>query len=304
MWQHLILESETCRALLLLMPVALWIGLFLSRKFSDKHNTGALFAFVWQVQSSLLLSTLLFPMDVEMLLGQSVLLGSVNYLVLMKRGLVAMALAALLFIGIFVALPWQQPLLFAAMFLVVIMPALALAVWTGEGTHVYLRSILQALCWACLLLWLFPSLMLFQTGSNWSAFLARPLWINCVYALPLIVPFVLLIGALYQFAREGNGTGFPYDPPQRLVTNGIYAYISNPMQTGICLMMLWWGVVIGSVWVSLSAIVSVFLFVVFKDICNGSCAIGRTDPDWLAYQQEVPRWLPRLTPWRLHKRCI
>ena len=63
--------------------------------------------------------------------------------------------------------------------------------------------------------------------------------------------------------------------------------------------MAWWGVMTESAWVSLSAIVAVFLFIVFKDICNGSCAIGEQDPHWAIYQKEVPKWIPRMTPWKL-----
>jgi steroid 5-alpha reductase family enzyme len=62
-------------------------------------------------------------------------------------------------------------------------------------------------------------------------------------------------------------------------------------------MMAWWGVVLQSVLVSSSAVVAVLLFIVFKDICNGSCAIGEKDPAWYHYQKEVPKWVPRLTRW-------
>ena len=112
----------------------------------------------------------------------------------------------------------------------------------------------------------------------------------------MIIPTSLIISALYQFAVEGGGTAFPYDPPKKLVTGGIYRYISNPMQTGICILMGWYGIVLQSAWIIFSAVIAVILFIVFKDVCNGSCAIGKESEAWQAYQAAVPKWMPRFTP--------
>lgn len=96
-----------------------------------------------------------------------------------------------------------------------------------------------------------------------------------------------------MFAKQGQGTAFPYDAPKYLVTTGVYRYISNPMQVGIVLMMLFWGAILESDLVMLSAVVAGVLFLVFKNVCNGSCRIGVTDAEsWARYQQSVPKWFP------------
>ena len=112
---------------------------------------------------------------------------------------------------------------------------------------------------------------------------------------PLILPAALIINALYVFARFGRGTAFPYDPPRHLVTQGVYGYISNPMQLGICLMMAWWSVVLQNLLVFGSAFVALFLFIVFKSICNGSSSVCGKDPEWEKYQNEVPKWFPKFS---------
>jgi protein-S-isoprenylcysteine O-methyltransferase Ste14 len=116
-----------------------------------------------------------------------------------------------------------------------------------------------------------------------------------LYGIPTLIPAYLILNALYVFARDGGGTGFPYDPPKRLVTTGVYAHLSNPMQLGICLLMAWWGVMVECVYVSLTSLVALMLFTVFKQICNGSSQVGKTDPRWATYQRTTPKWLPRLT---------
>jgi protein-S-isoprenylcysteine O-methyltransferase Ste14 len=178
-----------------------------------------------------------------------------------------------------------------------VLPSLQLANWTTNDRRIVARSVLQSISWSCLLFWLFPSSIFLNTEQSWQPVLERSLGLNLLFLLPMLLPAGLIFSAVRQFAVEGDGTGFPYDPPKRLVTRGVYAYLSNPMQVGICLAMAWWGVVTESLAVGTSALVAVILFIVFKDVCNGSCAIGERDPNWEVYQREVPKWIPRRTAW-------
>ncbi|MFZ4761524.1 MAG: hypothetical protein ACOYK8_01745 [Alphaproteobacteria bacterium] len=319
MLQPLIHNAELQKALLLLIPAAAWIFLFLNRTSSIREYSGSFLAYVWQMQASLLLNivflakefwqfespnNLFYGVPLDFLIGQGIALGAVNFLVLKKYGFWLQLVVAIIFLrfiygqsSIIIIRPsWWMGI--AAFSVFSIAPSLLLAKWTANDTHIYLRSIMQSLSWACLLLWFFPSSVFQHTHYSWEPFLYRPIWFNALYAIPLILPAGILFSALQQFAKEGKGTAFPYDPPKTLVTKGVYAYLSNPMQLGICLIMAWWGVVIECSLVSLSAVIAVFLFIVFKDICNGSCAIGETDPNWAVYQKEVPKWIPRKTPWK------
>ena len=62
-----------------------------------------------------------------------------------------------------------------------------------------------------------------------------PAW----WALPLLAPFgAIAASAVQEFVRRGNGTPLPYDPPQRLVTSGAYAYVTNPMQLSMTVVLL------------------------------------------------------------------
>jgi protein-S-isoprenylcysteine O-methyltransferase Ste14 len=282
----------------LLLPVALWIGLFLRGTYSVREHTGALLAFIWQLQSGLIVALLLQgDAQISLILGQAVMLGAIMTLLTTVQPLpigVAACAALLFFYAPASPMFWQW---YVSNLLCVCLPSLLLGRWTAQATHIYLRAILQTICWACLLLWLFPFTVFHQLKSGWEPLLNRSALNNMLFLAPMIVPGLLLLSASYQFSVEGNGTGFPYDPPEKLVTKGIYAYISNPMQLGICVLMLCWGFALMSIWICASAFVALFLFIVFKDICNGSCAIGKSDQNWQAYQREVPKWIPRLTPW-------
>ena len=304
------------RGLLLLLPLALWAYVFINQRVPRKEITASFLGFVWAFHSVLILNVFLinngiwdpsiqdnlfYGVPLDWVFSQAIILGAliplgrllgvssaVRHLAQMGMIVLIYYVAGLPFTGFFTAM------IVISVYAICATMAMALSDWTASDTHIRARSVLQALAWALLLLWLFPSTVFYLTVNNWNAIFQRDLVSTALYLLPLIIPAGLLMGALYQFAIEGDGTAFPYDPPKRLVTGGVYQYLSNPMQVGICLMMFWWGFVIQSMWVTISSIIAVILFIVFKDVCNGSCAIGKGNKEWEAYQQTVPKWVPRL----------
>ncbi len=48
----------------------------------------------------------------------------------------------------------------------------------------------------------------------------------------------LFATALRRFATDGHGTLAPWDPPRRLVVQGIYRYVRNPMISGVVCVLL------------------------------------------------------------------
>jgi hypothetical protein len=318
MWLTPFTSPVVQKAFLLLVPGLIWAILLVGRRFSAREYAASFLAYAWHFQTALLLnilfsriglwefsrgSVLIYGVPNDMIMGEAFLLGGVNTLVLQRFGFVAQFFAGVVALSVIYALPamvipagapWPG---IAALACLSLAPSLKLAEWTAGDRHVGARASLQSLNWVSLLLWLFPSIVFLNTGHSWQPLLDRPLWLTALILMPMLIPAALIFGALRQFAVEGDGTGFPYDPPKRLVNGGIYAYLSNPMQVGICLAMAWWGVVTASLAVSVSACVALLLFIVFKDVCNGSCAIGERDPNWALYQREVPRWFPRRTAW-------
>jgi len=305
------------RSLLLLIPLALWTALFINPGIPRKEITASFLGFVWAFISGLILNSffiqqgllnitisdnLFYGVPLDWVFAQAIILGSLIPLCRIlgwskpaQQILQVVAVVLLYYTVGLVFFTLNNLVILISSTLLVAMPARMLSAYTANDSHIRIRSALQALAWASLLLWFFPSTVFYLTSDNWFGLLQRDLIVTAIYCLPLLIPAGLLISALYQFATEGNGTAFPYDPPKNLVTGGIYQYISNPMQLGICLMMGWWGVVIQSMWIFISALIALVLFIVFKDVCNGSCAIGNGNPQWESYQQAVPKWIPKLT---------
>jgi protein-S-isoprenylcysteine O-methyltransferase Ste14 len=62
-----------------------------------------------------------------------------------------------------------------------------------------------------------------------------PFWFGlCIAVLGLI----LQIWTISLFAKRGRGTLAPWEPPKRLVVEGPYRHVRNPMITGVLLILL------------------------------------------------------------------
>ena len=298
------------RMSLVMIPAIILTYQFVHQKHSLSRWVGALFSHIWQFQWRILLfaigiqfswwhfqteDMLLIGVPTDIILGCGLLLGVLPRIIMPSVPLLYLVLVDLLLTLFVLPLSYSMDKALYLLLLswLVITPSHLLARWTERDEHIYLRSILQNISWGILLLWLFPSIVFNLTNDSWQPFLQRAWWLNLVFLLPMIIPAILITNALYEFAKHGNGTAFPYDAPKHLVTTGVYRYLSNPMQTGIVLMMFLWGAVLASGLIMLSALIAFCLFLVFKNVCNGSCRIGLCNPEWESYQRSVPRWIPR-----------
>jgi protein-S-isoprenylcysteine O-methyltransferase Ste14 len=107
----------------------------------------------------------------------------------------------------------------------------------------------------------------------------------------------LVVITIRQFATFGRGTLAPWDPPRRLVVEGIYRYVRNPMITGVILILL--GEAVGfrsravAHWVVLFAVINA----TYIPLLEEPMLEERFGEDYREYCRNVPRWIPRSSPW-------
>ncbi len=123
--------------------------------------------------------------------------------------------------------------------------------------------------------------------------------------LVLIIGILLISGGLVLFLSTnslfinlGKGTLAPWDPPKKLIISGAYAYVRNPMIIGV-LMILWGESLIFSsgeifLW-SAIFITSMHLNIVYDEEPDLKKRYGQ---EYKEYMKNVPRWIPRLKPWK------
>jgi protein-S-isoprenylcysteine O-methyltransferase Ste14 len=181
---------------------------------------------------------------------------------------------------------------------VVLIPALFMGRWTYENTHLRRRAGLQIATSGMLFLFLVPEIIFaLRPGTGWGPLFGLSSWarqINLQMILLLAIPGV---SAVMEFAERGFGTPIPYDPPQQLVTSGIYRYFANPMQLSCTLVMAAWAGVLRSGWMLLAAGLSLVYSAGIAAWDEDEDLARRFGSAWRDYRSAVKNWRPRWRPY-------
>ncbi|MCZ6488968.1 MAG: isoprenylcysteine carboxylmethyltransferase family protein [Acidobacteria bacterium] len=149
-----------------------------------------------------------------------------------------------------------------------------------------------------------PATILWFTGGpdfgwslGWST--AFPVSLALLLAgCALICAGLTLLGkTIHLFATIGKGTLAPWDPTQKLVVQGPYRHVRNPMISGVWCILLGESVLLGSVPVFIFALLFVTINHVYFITSEEPGLMRRFGEEYLLYRNAVPRWVPRLTPW-------
>ncbi|WP_082506793.1 methyltransferase family protein [Arthrobacter sp. Leaf337] len=124
--------------------------------------------------------------------------------------------------------------------------------------------------------------------------------------VPAQVTGALLIGAgaaviansFVHFAVEGLGTPAPFAPPKHLVVGGLYRYVRNPMYVAIAAAVAGQGLLLGQPKLLVALAVGAVPVVAFVRLYEEPVLARKFGAEYEEYRRNVPRWLPRLTPWR------
>jgi protein-S-isoprenylcysteine O-methyltransferase Ste14 len=108
----------------------------------------------------------------------------------------------------------------------------------------------------------------------------------------------LLLPAFVRFAVEGIGTPAPVAPTERLVVGGAYRYVRNPMYLAVAGLIVGEALLLGQAILLLYALGFVLAVTAFVGGYEEPTLVSRFGDDYNTYRSEVPRWLPRLSPWR------
>ena len=134
--------------------------------------------------------------------------------------------------------------------------------------------------------------------SGWRHEYALPMWARAFGAALVAVGLVSLVESFARFVRRGHGTPAPFAPPRRLVVTGQYRHVRNPMYVALMVIVVGQALWFGSRALGLYAAV---LFVLFhlRVVTHEEPRLARQfGGEFDDYSRGVPRWLPRMTPWR------
>tara|TARA_B100000315_G_C14391622_1_gene502258 strand:+ start:109 stop:618 length:510 start_codon:yes stop_codon:yes gene_type:complete len=119
-------------------------------------------------------------------------------------------------------------------------------------------------------------------------------------AVLIVGGLLLMYRTISLFARAGRGTLAPWDPPEKLVVRGVYRRLRNPMISGVAAVLAGETLVFASPWLALWTVLFVTLNAIYIPLVEERGLERRFGASYLDYKRNVPRWLPRATPW--HRR--
>lgn len=153
-----------------------------------------------------------------------------------------------------------------------------------------LRSLLGLLWFSLWFFVAFPAALIWVSGGAW---LPRPGPALGVGAVIAGTAYGLVILESLRFALGGRGTPMPFDPPTRLVAQGPYGYLRNPMYALYVIVVIGEAIAWRSPWIAGYALLLAglaHLYVVKREEPRLRERFGMSYAD---YCQRVPRWLPR-----------
>ena len=171
-------------------------------------------------------------------------------------------------------------------------PALLPARWTTKDSRLGSRIALIGLGIVGLVFGAMTATILDGTGGSWNLLLERPLWLTGIFLQLLAIPAVTGLTAVQEFAVRGLGTPIPFDPPKRLVTSGIYGYLRNPMQVSVPVVLVGWGLLLGSPWIALAGLMTVIFSIGLAAWNEDDDMHERFGEEWSSYTAAVNDWRP------------
>ena len=114
----------------------------------------------------------------------------------------------------------------------------------------------------------------------------------------IIVGVPGLVDSFSRFALEGLGTPAPIAPPQKLVVTGLYRYVRNPIYIAVVAVIVGQALLFGDwrlIWYGALLWLVFHVAVVMYEEPTLKETFGT---EYESFRANVPRWIPRLTPWR------
>ncbi len=119
-----------------------------------------------------------------------------------------------------------------------------------------------------------------------------------VGAALILAGFAVWVWTVRLFSRLGEGTLAAWDPTRRLVVEGPYRHVRNPMISAVAAVLAGEAIVLGSVglllWAGIFLAINFAYFLAFEE----PGLERRFGEDYRAYRAAVPRWVPRRRPWQ------
>jgi protein-S-isoprenylcysteine O-methyltransferase Ste14 len=148
---------------------------------------------------------------------------------------------------------------------------------------------------------LIPGTILFLTGLDtfdlWQSLPASRFVLPLLGTIFICIGLVLMVATIRLFMTVGKGTLAPWNPTQKLVVQGVYRHVRNPMISGVMFVLLGEVLIAASLPLLIWFGIFVTVNMIYIPLMEEPGLVSRFGEEYLGYKQNVPRWIPRLKGW-------
>lgn len=144
-----------------------------------------------------------------------------------------------------------------------------------------------------------PFIIVWAETRNFSRpALAPSLFLRLLGILVAAIGLALLVLTIRMFILLGDGTIMPWAPSRKLITANIYGYVRNPMILGLVILQIGETILFVSPGIALLAALHFVVNHIYFIMSEEPGLESRFGDEYREYKQNVPRWIPRVKPWR------
>ncbi|WP_246510052.1 methyltransferase family protein [Bradyrhizobium glycinis] len=129
-----------------------------------------------------------------------------------------------------------------------------------------------------------------------SAFLGLDA-LRVVGAALVFLGLIPLVESFARFVWKGFGTPAPVAPPTKLVVCGFYSRVRNPIYVALVAIIIGEALILGDERMFVYAAILWLFFHVWVVVIEEPTLDSSFGDEFAFFKANVPRWLPRLTPW-------
>ena len=134
--------------------------------------------------------------------------------------------------------------------------------------------------------------------SGWRREHLLPGALRAAGAVLITIGVLSVVESFARFVLRGHGTPAPVAPPKHLVVSGQYRHVRNPMYVALFAIVVGQALWLGSSALTFYAVVLLVLFHLRVVTYEEPQLVKLFGVEFATYRQAVPRWLPRVSPWR------
>jgi protein-S-isoprenylcysteine O-methyltransferase Ste14 len=117
-------------------------------------------------------------------------------------------------------------------------------------------------------------------------------------AILIWLGFFVLIKTSVVFIKFGKGTIMPWDPTKEFILVSPYTFVRNPMIMSVIIILIGEAILFGSIGTAVLAVLNFVINTIYFKYSEEPGLVERFGNEYKEYMLNVPRWIPRLKPWK------